>query len=169
MPSAGAAPRPTPRRPLQAPLNLTRPEKSLLLLAPLARKTGGLGLCKSKAPAAKPRPWKPRTTDDELDEILAERNKKPPDAAVFADATDRDYHALLAAVRAAKTHLDRIKRFDMPGFRPNVHYIREMTRYGVLPPTLGPNDPIDVYAADQAYWRSFWYRRPAACVGSAKE
>jgi hypothetical protein len=46
----------------------------------------------------------------------------------------------------------------MPGFRPNRHYIREMQRFGFLPKDLGPDDPIDHYATDQAYWASFWWR-----------
>jgi len=51
---------------------------------------------------------------------------------------------------------------------PSPHYIREMKRYGILAPDFdGNTDPIDVYATDEAYWRSFWYRpaslsRPAA-------
>jgi hypothetical protein len=46
----------------------------------------------------------------------------------------------------------------MPGFRPNEHYIREMKRYGVLPASYDPaRDPVDPYATDCDYWRSFWY------------
>jgi hypothetical protein len=42
--------------------------------------------------------------------------------------------------------------------RPSPNYLREMKRYGILPPELNPaTDPFDAYAADQAYWRSFWY------------
>jgi len=53
-------------------------------------------------------------------------------------------------------------RFDLPGFRPNDHYVRELKRYGVLPPSFDvARDALDPYAADQAYWRSLWYR-PAA-------
>jgi hypothetical protein len=46
--------------------------------------------------------------------------------------------------------------------RPSPLYIREMKRYGILPPTfdLG-RDAFDAYATDQAYWRSFWHRSPA--------
>ena len=45
----------------------------------------------------------------------------------------------------------------MPGFRPNEHYVREMKRYGILRESSDPaGDPIDVYATDRAYWRSFW-------------
>jgi len=41
---------------------------------------------------------------------------------------------------------------------PSHQYIREMKRYGILPPefTLGPS--FDAYATDEAYWRSFWYQ-----------
>lgn len=46
----------------------------------------------------------------------------------------------------------------MDGFRPNKHYVREMRRYGILPPPQdGADETIDVYATDRAYWRSFWY------------
>jgi hypothetical protein len=48
----------------------------------------------------------------------------------------------------------------MRGFRPNEHYVRELQRFGALPQNLSEEDPIDVYAVDQAYWQSFWYRPP---------
>ena len=121
--------------------NLTRPGKSLVLLAPLAKEAGGLALCS------------PKTATN------------PPPAAgagspVFASTDDADYRKLLAGIEKAKRNLDTHKRFDMPDFRPNVHYIREMKRFGILPESLGPNDPVDPYATDQAYWRSFWYTPP---------
>jgi len=111
----------------QSRCNLTRPEKSLLLLAPLSRKAGGLGVCKGE---------------------------------VFADTNDADYQKILATIVSAAEQLKTHKRFGMPGFRPNEHYIREMRRFGALPQKLGADDPIDVYAADKTYWRSFWYRPP---------
>jgi hypothetical protein len=47
----------------------------------------------------------------------------------------------------------------MPGFRPNEHYVRELKRFGVLPASFDPaRDPVDVYATDEAYPRSFWHR-----------
>jgi hypothetical protein len=33
-----------------------------------------------------------------------------------------------------------------------------MQRMGILPETVGPAQPPDVYTADQAYWKSFWHR-----------
>jgi len=106
-------------------MNLSRPEKSYLLRAPLAKQSGGLALCKE---------------------------------VVFADTEDPLYQQMLAAIRDARERLIRGKRFDMPGFRPNEHYIREMQRFGFLPKDLKPDDPIDVYAVDRAYWDSFHYR-----------
>jgi hypothetical protein len=110
---------------LEPLMNLSRPEKSYLLRAPLAKQSGGLALCKE---------------------------------TVFADTDDPLYRQMLSAIQDAHQRLNRGKRFDMPGFRPNRHYIREMQRFGFLPKELGPEDPIDVYAVDRAYWDSFHYR-----------
>jgi cytochrome c553 len=106
-------------------MNLSRPEKSYLLRAPLAKQSGGLALCKE---------------------------------TVFADTGDPLYRQMLSAIQDAHERLLAGKRFDMPGFRPNEHYIREMQRFGFLPADLKPDDPIDVYAVDRAYWDSFHYR-----------
>jgi hypothetical protein len=114
--------------------NLSRPEKSLVLLAPLAKDAGGLGLCE------------------------APRKDGAKTARVFADEQDPDYRKLLAGAEAAKRQLDGIKRFDMPGFLPNQHYVREMKRFGILPESLGPGESVDPYATDLAYWQSFWYK-----------
>jgi hypothetical protein len=35
-----------------------------------------------------------------------------------------------------------------------------MKRFGILPVTLDPKDPVDVYATDEKYWRSFWLQDP---------
>jgi hypothetical protein len=114
--------------------NLTRPEKSLLLLAPLAKEAGGYGICGGAGRPAK---------------------------AVFAGADDPDYRLLFVSILAAKDFLDTAKRFDMPGFRPGPEYTREMVRYGILPRTPESDTPIDVYATDRAYWESQWYRPPS--------
>jgi len=111
--------------------NLTRPEKSLLLLAPLAERAGGLALC---------------------------RDEQGQPAAVLPDTRDPDYQKLLAMVTAGKANLDRMKRFDMPGFRPRPQYVREMKRFGILPADHPDDAPLDVYATDRAYWQSLWYR-----------
>ena len=111
--------------------NLSRPEKSLLVLAPLAKKAGGEGLCAGAGQTS---------------------------TVIFADTADPDYRILLESIIAAKQALDGMKRFDMPGFHPGPDYRREMVRYGILPPALDTGTPLDVYATDQAYWQSLWHR-----------
>ncbi len=76
--------------------NLSRPEKSYLLLAPLAKAAGGLELCSS---------------------------------ITFEDSSDPLYQQILDTIRNAGRRLAEEKRFDMPGFRPNEHYIREMQTF----------------------------------------
>ena len=110
---------------VEAACNLDRPERSLLVRAPLAKAAGGLGICQG---------------------------------AVFADTEDADYQKLVEAIRIAGRELAAGKRFDMPGFRPNRYYIREMQRFGLLSRELPPEAPIDSYATDEAYWRSFWWQ-----------
>jgi len=122
--------------------NLTRPEKSLILLAPLSSKAGGYGLCGPKGKAGEP------------------NEPTPP----FADTNDADYQKILALCIAGKKYLDKIKRFDMPDFRPHPSYVREMKRYGILSRDLPEDAKIDVYATDQAYWRSLWYSPDGAIV-----
>jgi hypothetical protein len=112
---------------------LTRPAKSLVLLAPLAKEAGGLGLCGVKS----------------LRAAVA-----PP---LFAAASDPDYQKLLAGIEKGRAHLETVKRFDMPGFRPNEHYVREMKRYGILPADVSTADLPDPYTIDARYWKSFWY------------
>ncbi len=111
--------------------NLTRPEKSLLLLAPLAKEAGGYGLCGGAGNAS---------------------------GGIFAGTEDPDYRILFESVLATQSALDGMKRFDMPGFRPGPEYVREMVRYGILPRAPGLDTPMDVYATDRAYWESLWYR-----------
>jgi hypothetical protein len=112
--------------------NLSRPEKSLILLAPLAESAGGWGLCRD------PKTREPRT--------------------VFADTGDPGYQALLALCVAGKDSLAQgTRRFDMPDFRPRADWVREMKRYGILPVDLAPTAAIDCYATEQKYWQSLWY------------
>jgi len=119
--------------------SLTRPEQSLALLAPLAPAAGGYGLCRRLDADGKP-------------------TGQP--AAVFANTADEDYQAILKGIADAKTRLDLVKRFDMPGFRPNEHYLREMKVYGILPADWKDGDPIDPYQVDRLYWQSQWYVPP---------
>lgn len=106
--------------------NLSRPEKSLELLAPLAKSAGGYGIC----------------------------------GEVFESTDDADFTTLLAAIEGAKSYLERITRFNMPRFRPEPEYVREMKRFGILRADHQPGDPIDVYETDRRYWQSMWHRPP---------
>jgi hypothetical protein len=111
--------------------NLSHPDKSVILLAPLAEEAGGYGWCQVE-------------------------DGQP--VAVFRNDQDPDYQSILRAIRAAKARQEKARRFDMPGFRPNEHYVRWMKRFGVLPESFDPaKDPIDPYETDQAYWRSLWH------------
>ncbi|MHC4586076.1 MAG: HzsA-related protein [Planctomycetota bacterium] len=116
--------------------NLTRPEKSLILLAPLSKQAGGYGLCK---------PVNNNTTQNES-------------SIVFADTNDLDYKRILALCVAGSKQLDTIKRFDMPDFRPRPAYVREMKRYGILPKDITADAAIDIYATDREYWQSLWHK-----------
>ena len=106
--------------------NLSRPEKSLFLKAPLAKEAGGFGMGKDGK-------------------------------AVFKSTDDPDYKAIIAMIQDGKDVLEKVKRFDMQGFRPPKPYLREMKRYGVLPATFDiDNDPVDPYALDRTYWALDW-------------
>jgi hypothetical protein len=112
--------------------NLSRPEQSLILLAPLAESAGGWGLCRD------PKTREPRT--------------------VFADTSDPGYQDLLALCVAGKQFLAQgTRRFDMPDFRPRADWVREMKRYGILPGDPGPTAQIDCYATEVKYWQSLWH------------
>jgi hypothetical protein len=104
--------------------NLSRPEQSLQLLAPLAKNAGGYALC----------------------------------GDVLPSADDPDYRSLLEGIREAAAHLTAITRFDMPDFRPEPEYVREMQRYGVLSADGPPGDRVDAYETDRRYWQSLWHQ-----------
>ncbi|MCB9784229.1 MAG: hypothetical protein H6751_14795 [Candidatus Omnitrophica bacterium] len=116
--------------------NLTRPEFSLQLLAPLAKNAGGYEICSA-------------SDGSDID---------PNNLPVFKDTSDPDYQTLLAAILETQDRLNEIKRFDMAGFQPRPAYIREMKRFGILPQDLGTEGSVDPYAADRAYWKSLWHQ-----------
>jgi mono/diheme cytochrome c family protein len=112
--------------------NLSRPEKSMMLLAPLSSAAGGWGLCRDPKTGAV--------------------------AGVFKDAADPDYQALLSLCVVGKDRLDAIKRFDMAGFAPRPDWIREMKRFGILDVASAGERPMDVYRLERGYWKSLWYQ-----------
>ena len=118
------------RYPRHTMYNLTLPEKSPVLMAPLAVVAGGRASC------------------------IDPQTEKP----IFESTDDPDYRTIQTYIIEAKEHLERIGRFDMPGFRPRPEYIREMKRYGILSSDLPEDAPVDPYATDRRYWEALWYR-----------
>ena len=82
--------------------DLTTPENSTLLLAPLSKKAGGYGICQKEGQA-----------------IIQTRENK-------------NYVVLLNAINSSKQYLEKIKRFDMENFVVRPEYYREMVRFGVV-------------------------------------
>lgn len=77
---------------------------------------------------------------------------------VFKDTSDPDYQKMLAAIRNGKSVWPK-PRWGEPGFKPNRQYVREMKRFQILPESFDlAKDPIDVFATDQAYWKSYWHQ-----------
>ncbi len=114
--------------------NLSRPEKSMMLLAPLNRDAGGYQLC----------------------------HKTGETAPVFQKTDDPGYQTLLAMITQGRNHLETMTRFDMPQFKPHPAYLREMKRYGILPIDTPTDTKIDPYETDRKYWESLWHTPPAA-------
>jgi len=118
--------------------NLTRPELSVQLLAPLAKKAGGWGACREISRAG----GGAGTITDKV-------------ATVFASTDDPDYKTLLAAILDAKALHDSDPRWDTPGWKAPVEYIREMKRHGILPETFDrEKDPLDPHETDKRYWHA---------------
>ncbi len=114
--------------------NLSRPEKSKILRAPLAKEKGGFGKCVETTP---------------------DGTQKP----VFEDVDDPDYQTILAGVQRGRDYiLHESNRFGMEPFVPNPAYVREMKRYGVLPEDWDEKQPLDPYTTDRKYWETFEVR-----------
>ena len=115
--------------------NLTRPEQSVQLLAPLAKKSGGYGACREIVRMKK--------ADKVTDKV----------AAIFASKNDPDYLTLLAAIRDAKALHDSDPKWDTPGWKAPPEYIREMKRHGILPEAFDrEKDTLDPHEVDKRYW-----------------
>jgi len=115
--------------------NLTRPEKSILLLAPLGKAAGGYA---------------------GGEKLVTETHP-----VIFKDTTDPDYQTILKGIQKTKKQLQTIGSFELPGFKPRGAYVREMKRYGILPVDFDLNtDSIDVYDTDRRYFESQWYYPP---------
>ena len=137
--------RPTSRFSRHTVFDLTIPEQSLILKAPLSQNAGGYANGKQE-------PIK----------LIIENRAVPPKPithpVIFKSTNDPDYISIFEHIKEAKERLDTIKRFDMPGFKPRPEYVREMKRYGILPDTFDlSTDQISVYETDNAYFKMFWH------------
>ena len=111
--------------------NLSVPEKSRILRAPLSKEAGGFGLCLKEN---------------------SDGSKEP----VFKDVSDPDYQTIYKTIlRGRKYLLEESPHFSLGTFRPNPAYTKAMINYGILPKDFDLNQPYDVYATDRAYWKSF--------------
>ena len=144
--------------------NLTHPEQSVQLLAPLAKEAGGYGACLEVASSSSydgpPRPSKQEDSGESTGSE-AHRTRKPAEtitdkvASVFASKDDPDYQLLLAAILDTKALHDSDPRWDTPGWKAPVEYIREMKRHGILPETFDrETDPLDPHEIDRRYWNA---------------
>lgn len=119
--------------------NLSRPELSKILLAPLAKDAGGLEMCR-KLDA------KGKATDEVVE--------------VFKDKNDPDFQTMLKFIEEMSemrhtTH----SSWYMDSFKADPAYVREMIRYGVLPATFNiETDELDVYETDEKYFQRHWYK-----------
>ncbi|MDO4573687.1 MAG: polysaccharide lyase family protein [Planctomycetia bacterium] len=110
--------------------DLTEPTKSRFLRAPLAREAGGLAICRNK--------------NDQGQWV-----SNPP----FKSTDDPDYQTMLRCIERGKKFItEEQTHFSIKPFIPNPWYVREMIRYGVLPPDYKQGTPIDPYETDRKYW-----------------
>jgi hypothetical protein len=78
--------------------------------------------------------------------------------SVFKDTQDADYQLLLQCIAEGQKIIEAEPRYATPLFKPNPQYIREMKKYGILPPAFDRDkDPLNCFEADQKYWRALWH------------
>ncbi len=126
--------------------NLLRPDKSLLLLAPLSKEAGGLGLCRNRKAASTKR-------KDARGKLTTEGEP----ATVFADTSDSDYIKLLASLQDLGRQYKEKRVFPIPKWQPLGDYIREMKHYGALPEDFdAAKGTVDPFALDETYYHLYY-------------
>ncbi|MGF1453240.1 MAG: hypothetical protein ACFB21_14330 [Opitutales bacterium] len=132
-------------------VNLSEPEASLLLRAPLSEAAGGLGLCRDRGAVdfwgARNKPNYPLDTSD-------------PPANVFTSRNDPAYQQILSEIQAfaadnLATH--RMEVAETP--LPERVWVQEMQRNGILEEDFNPagKDVAFYFAVDEAYYQSSWW------------
>ncbi len=121
--------------------NMTNPEKSLILLAPLAKSAGGLELCKPKKRRGKV-------------------DKNQPETPIFRDRSDPDFKMLEQLVSVVKEQQGHPRWID-DDHKPVFWYIREMKRFGALPKDFDPEkDKLNGYEVDARYFNNIYRQGP---------
>jgi hypothetical protein len=125
--------------------NMTHPEKSLMLLAPLSKDAGGYGLCRKRDASSK----------------FRRAPKNPPEAPpanVFTSKDDPDYQALLGELQKASGFLHEKRYFKYAEqWRPIDSVLNQMVYYGVLPEGYQWDpETFDPWAIDQRYYELFY-------------
>ncbi len=129
--------------------NIEDPEKSLILLAPLAKEAGGLALCRDRMAATAQ-----KKTARPIDLEKIEGDPHP----IFTSKEDPDYQTLVAQVESISRQMHEKRVFPLDDFRPTADLLREYQRYGALPHDFDIyNDEVpDVFALDEAYYQLFY-------------
>ena len=155
-------------------VNLTHPELSLVLRAPLAVKAGGLGICRQRKAVSEKAAklggntygmgdvhiTSGRADNDKGAPQLGgnwNRGQAEPAANVYLSTQDPDYQIMLASIRKMAEKL-LPGRMERPGMTPHKDWVREMQRNGHLAPDFSPQgkDLQFYFDVDEAYYRSFW-------------
>ena len=122
--------------------NLTNPDQSAILLAPLAKNAGGWAMGEA--------------TDIKKKRRIISKNSHCP--VIFKSKNNPDYKILLKYIEESQNHIKVNKRWNMPGFKPSKYYIRELQKFGILSENFNINkDKFDIYDLDKRYWESLWY------------
>lgn len=131
-------------------MNVSNPEQSLLLRAPLAREAGGLEICRDRK--AKDR------TAAKQEGNWQDLDADPP-ARVFESKEDPVYQEMLASITAYAEKNLSLNRMEKPNPTPHHDWVREMRRNGVLDEDVNPDgkDLSFYFGIDEAYYRSFWH------------
>jgi len=137
-------------------VNLSHPERSLLLRAPLSIAAGGLGICRQRPAVSQ------KYTRRGARKRISNWTLPPtePEAAVFTSTDDPDYQAMLNQITAFAT-TELLGRMERDGRLPHRDWVREMQKNGHLPADFDAEQsrPLDFYFdIDERYYRSFWYQ-----------
>jgi len=132
-------------------INVSNPEASLMLTAPLAKEAGGLGLCKDRKAVSR------RESLQGVKNWIDVDRGEPANA--FTSKDDPIYQKMLAEIRDYAVENLAKQRMELPDPLPHHDWVREMKRNGILGADFTPEgkDLQFYFDVDEAYYRSFWH------------